>query len=141
MVLLRAGLVASLMLIFLVVAPVSAMGGRTGPLHEEVEVSGVAESPVRESDSSVELRSPGFSGRKMLAAEGPTHEAPTGREQLDAHASTASSTTVPSAEKQSTTTAPAAPAARFAARFAFLFRSLAKGSSPPSTGTPSPGHN
>lgn len=144
MALLRAGLVVSMMFIFLVVAPVSVLGDTTGLLHEEDGVSGI----LSRGSPGVELGSPGhidrgFSGRKMLAAgrpvetSGPGSEAPT--DQLDKQASTVDST-VPSAETQSTSTAPA-PRSRFATRFAFLFRSLAKGSSPPSTGTPSPGHN
>ncbi|KAG0593023.1 hypothetical protein M758_1G291400 [Ceratodon purpureus] len=145
MALLRAGFVVAMMFIFLLVAPVSVLGGSTGLLDEQDSVSGIL---LRGTNSGGELGSPdlfhrGFSGRKMLAAgrpveaSGPGSEAST--EQLVRHESTVDST-VPSAETQSTSTAPAPPA-HFAARFAFLFRSLAKGSSPPSTGTPSPGHN
>ena len=140
MALLRAGLVVTMMFMFLVIlAPVSVSGGRL--LHEEEATGGRSRILWSGSDrSGVELvGSPGhiargFSGRKMLAAVSkaasePRDEAPTAQ-QLEGHASSV----------DSTSTAPAPPAP-FKSRFAFLFRSLAKGSSPPSTGTPSPGHN
>lgn len=138
----------------LVVAPERVLGGRTSRLmHSDHEVD--PEVSESSSSSSVGMRLASnndlghISVRKLLekrrrpamepdaASRTGTTDSPPPTKVDDERASDQASGTSGTTSTQSPT-----PVHHFShSRFAFLFRSLAKGSPTPTPGTPSPGHN
>lgn len=122
-------------IVFFIIAPDSILAGRTmlsEKLHEEsVTVSHIlASDPSRLVSRATGLNiDPGFlahtlPNRRMLMETTKLSTKVEGK---------VTSMMVPSSSKTQS--------AHFVSKFAFMFTSLAKGSTSPSTGTPSPGHN
>lgn len=143
-----------MLLVVVIIAPQSVLGGRCRLLHEKPGEHAVSQS-LFTGDSSVGIEIIGsiLSGSDDPKISNNNHHSV--RKLLDEHRSTAMEATTEANREEvhappstsvdkfeASKSVPSAPAAGTRqSSFAFLFRSLAKGTPVPTPGTPSPGHN